>query len=350
VVKGVIDDLLRGGLLRRTGEPGRPVLALSELGEELAEDVDLDEIRVAPPAAPAPPPSSRAPAPPARAHDIRQAVLRCIAALPTALGASKVAAILTGSRAKWIEPIGAAELDVYGVLGESQDRVRDEIALMLEEGLLRQGGSDRYPVLQLTEAGEEEATDSETSAWEPQVVPEPEWVQDSCAEESEPWPEPEPEYHEPWPEPDDQAQGPADTLDGLVRHVLDVDADEAKLALPQLRLFHPQEIVQRLESSFSPSERGRAQARAVWLAGELGEHYAISFLIRCASTEDGDVRRLTASALGKVATAVRARSSSATESLASAQRTLLELAEDSVSEVAQYARRSLRDILGASES
>ena len=132
--------------------------------------------------------------------------------------------------------------------------------------------------------------------------------------------------------------------------MLEVDAEEAKEALSQLRLFHPQEIVQRLESSFASSDVGRVQARAVWLAGELGEYYAIPFLSRCASAGDGDVRRLTASALGKVATAARGRSSSATEHLASAQRTLLELAEDSTPQVAQYARKSLRDILAAGEA
>ena len=302
-VKGVIDDLMRHGFLQREGDAKRPVLGLTALGEEAAEDIDLGEMEASRAAATARPWTQ---AGATSEDDIRQAVLRCVAGLPTPLGASKVAAILTGSRAKWIEPSGAADLDVYGALAESQERAREVIDSMLADGLLRHGGSSQYPVLELTDAGAEE-----TRA------------------------------------PSLPAEGPAKALDAMVLELLEAEAEEAKEILPKLRLFHPQEVAERLIASFDSSKSSRVRARAVWVAGELCGQHAISFLVCCASCEDGKVRRLAASALGKAVTAARSQLSGVYGAVTNARRTLLRLAEDPAPKVAQYAAKSLRQIADA---
>ena len=335
VVKEVIDDLVRAGLLLREGERGRPVLALTELGEEAIEDIDLDEI-IAPMAVPQRAPAARAPT--ASDESIRSAVLRCVASLATPFGAGKVASIITGSKAKWVEPSGAAELDVYGILSDSAERVREVIGSMLEDGLLCQGGDSRYPVLGLTGAGR--------AALESTAAP--------MAEATEPAANRPVADALPGDEPVSPAFAPAagnptEALDAMVRQLLEAEPDEAKAILPQLHLFHPREVVRRLEASFEASQSQRVQARAVWGAGELREPHAIPFLIRGACSDNANVRRLAASALGKVAKAVRPDSAAAAEAMADMRGVLSGLLEDPVEQVAQYARVSLCEIPDVTE-
>ena len=72
------------------------------------------------------------------------------------LGRNKLAAVLTGSRAKWIEPLGAHRLPVYGALHLSRERVMEELDQLIKQRLLKKTGDLQYPVLELSARGKEE--------------------------------------------------------------------------------------------------------------------------------------------------------------------------------------------------
>ena len=152
-IKKVIDDLTREGYLERQGEAGRPVVALTERGRQAALASQLTELF--------PAPAQRASAGSAKARaagdeDIRVAALQCVAELHVPLGATRVAEILGGSKAKWISAFGVDRLAAYGAVSATQERAREVIAEMLKAGLFRKGGDPRYPVLELTATGRRE--------------------------------------------------------------------------------------------------------------------------------------------------------------------------------------------------
>jgi HEAT repeat protein len=123
--------------------------------------------------------------------------------------------------------------------------------------------------------------------------------------------------------------------------MLTADRDEAQAIVECLRLYHPGEIAARLEARFRESEDVRVRSRAVWAAGELCGEHALAFLVRCTGSETDNVRRLAASALGKVADAARLAGVAHNEALAQARAALTALLNDPAPQAAQYAAKAL---------
>jgi HEAT repeat protein len=123
--------------------------------------------------------------------------------------------------------------------------------------------------------------------------------------------------------------------------MLTAEREEAKTLVESLRLYHPREVVVRLAAGFEASAEVREQSRAVWAAGELGGEAALAFLLRCARSETPNVRRMAASALGKVAQAVRTATLAHGEATAQIRLALQLLVNDATPQVAQYALKSL---------
>ncbi len=320
----VMDELVTDGYLRMEGESGRPVLALTKLGREKASTMSVDDLagRDRPPVRP-------------RSNDegIAAAVLKCVGAFDRPRGVTSVTEVLTGSKAKWIEPAGADELDVYGCLDISRQRIRTVIDSMLEEGLLRKGGSDRYPVLGLTDAGRKELEPLGREAEQP--------ISNESDSEAV-------ELAEPEAAPSDAraTDNAGELLDHAIGKLLHAAPDEAKEMLPKLRLFHPREIAQRLFRSFYACTDDRVRARVVWTLGELCGQYALSFLIGCASSEVTHIRRLAASAIGKVVRSVCSDTRSIAPDVKRAKEALIQLTDDPATQVSQYAKNSLREFSG----
>jgi len=314
-IKKVIDDLTREGYLERQGEAGRPVLALTERGREAAAATKpADLFSEGPRPAEAAPLQER----PRDDEAIRTAALKCVADLRQPLGASRIAEILGGSKAKWIAAFGADQWPAYGAVAATQERIREVIAETLKAGLLRKGGDPRYPVLELTGAGKQQLQTLPTASARPAMV--------------ETVPEREPEA---------KVSGPAASLDSLIQELLQAESEAAKAMLAELRLFHPREIMARLAARFEETENSRVQARAVWAVGELGESYALAFLLRTAQSQHDNLRRLTASALGKVASAWKSEGDAQRLALEQARQVLAQLAQDPATQVREYAQKAL---------
>ena len=79
----------------------------------------------------------------------------------------------------------------------------------------------------------------------------------------------------------------------------------------------------------------------MWAAGELCGLDGVVFLVACASAGEPNIRRLAASALGKVAAAVRADAKQPPSALSAAQAALQGLLQDPAPQVRQYAQKSL---------
>jgi len=301
--KEVIADLIREGYIKREGEAGRPVLTLTDIGARAAVNANLDDLSPAVPVD-----SDGAPRVKARfktEEEVRLAALKCVAGLNASVGVMKIASILTGSKAKWISPIGADRLDVYGSVDDSQENVRETIKSMLDEGVLRKSGSNRYPVIELTKTGRGELEGIEAGS----------------------------------PQPTTEAT--TDALDTMIRQLLGAQPEQAKEMLPKLRMYNPREVARRLVMKFDNSDNSRIRARAVWAAGEMCGGHGLAFLTRCASSGETNIRRLAASALGKVAAAVCVESKHIAVEMEKAQQTLLKLAKDAAPQVRQYASKSL---------
>jgi len=271
-----------------------------------------------------------------------------VADLKTAVGAAKIAAVLTGSKAQWIQPMGADQLSAYGCVQGSQGTVREVVDELLEEGLLRLGGNRMYPVVLLSEPGRRELeTDDEfqesdpASAWldAPDRVPvaadvetsppQTEWF--GTDEEPVPETDPEPSWR---PDPDSQ-------LRRLLDRLLCAERDEAKAILPDLKLFHPRAVAERLAGRADSARSPRERARAIWAAGELCGADGLAFLLQCCSSDDPTDRRLAAAALGKVVAAVLEADHETSGQLDSARAYLRQLCDDPIVQVGQYAREAL---------
>ena len=252
VIKGVIDDLTYEGYIELTGSARMPMLALTERGEAVSRNVDLDQFST-----PAPQVTEvrkrEAVSAPVDDDAVRRAVLDCIAALPFAVGAGKIAEVLTGSKAKWIEPAGVHELPVYGSVRRSRPEIRAIIDAMLTDGVLTKGGNPSRPVLQAAGSqGESPAT--------------------------------------PAPEPvETPTESVAKTLDGLIDRLLVADREVAKGLVKELSLFHPREVVTRLVRRFKASQETPVRLRSVWAVAELCGQDGLPFLLRCASAGEPQV-------------------------------------------------------------
>ena len=151
----------------------------------------------------------------------------------------------------------------------------------------------------------------------------------------------EPAAETPQPAADKPASSAAQEMDRLIAELLVCDREKAKAVVEELRLFHPHAVAERLAERFETANGVREKARAVWAAGELCERHGLAFLARCAQSEEYEVRRLAASALGKAARVARMAHA---EDLAAARAALVRLLDDPAPQVRQYAQSSLEEI------
>lgn len=127
----------------------------------------------------------------------------------------------------------------------------------------------------------------------------------------------------------------------MIHQLLVAEPVKAREMLPELCLFHPREIAERLVARFDKTKNSRERRRAVWAAGELCGHYGLDFLARCACSGLYEIRRLAASALGKAAGNARTESRTMAEGMEKARNALFELLKDPATQVRQYAKKSL---------
>jgi len=338
-VNQVIDDLVGEGYLKRRLESGKPVLVLTARGREAARGAGPGG-EGPPPTAATEPGSAGPEGGLAAGEEIRHASLRCVAGLRRPVGVNKIAEVLSGSKAKWISTARADRLDVYGSVDAGRERIREVVNSMLEEKLLQKGGKDlRYPVLELTRAGLAALRMPDSKSARPTAAAGDEGGggggRQAPHEEERSTPDPTPPKKRA-----ERAEGAKEgVIETLVGQLLVEEAKAAKEMLPQLRLFHPREVAKRLVSSFDGSEVHRVRARAVWAAGELCGRHGIAFLQRCAGSDQADIRRLAASALGKVAATIGREDAAA--GMGEVREILLQLAGDTAPQVSQYAAKSL---------
>lgn len=184
-VKDVIERLIVEGYLGLAGESGFPVMELTESGREATAGITRARLEGLARSGEskregddeASGPRGRARSSGARARtdaygagrrrtvrgtyasrdtEVIHTVLRCVDELPFALGVTKLAAVLTGSRAAWISRSGIDELETYAALDATQERVREVVRSMMDEGLLAASGSAERPTLELTPRGRAE--------------------------------------------------------------------------------------------------------------------------------------------------------------------------------------------------
>jgi ATP-dependent DNA helicase RecQ len=366
-VKKAITGLLRKGHLRYGGERDRPVLELTDQGRAAAGQVDLR--RLSRPA-PSPPRASVAPgrvstaAAGARTDEqVRRAALQCVAELKQAFGMTKIAAILTGSRAEWVSSWKADQLSVYGSVSLSQEATQEIVAAVIKQGLLKKRGRER-PVLDLTDKGRAELdrlgpagppamtpSGPESSILEDQAGLESlayegyqDWAMRKEADEEmlrELAEEEMTESSTPPPAPAPVKAEPAEALlAAMLAGLLSAEAEAAKALLDPLRLFNPTALLVRIERAFAAAASDREQARAVWAVGELGGAAGLPFLIQCARHPVPDIRRLAAGALGKVAR--DAGHDPLRPDLEVAREALVQLARDPAAAVRRIAEQSIQ--------
>ncbi|MCX5685505.1 MAG: hypothetical protein NT049_17755, partial [Planctomycetota bacterium] len=253
----------------------------------------------------------------------------------------------------------------YGAVRANQHDVKKVHADLNRSGHLKRGGDRTRPVLELTARGEEAAGKAESLPFAPpptfgeeepaRRVSRPaarETGDDATAaatfREEEPPTMPGPaRTAAPAPAraaaapPPQTVHSPAADLDRFIGRMLVADREEAQTLVDGLRLYHPAEIAARLEARYRESAEVRVQSRAVWAAGELCGEHALVFLIRSAGSDEGNVRRLTASALGKVAASARLAGVGRNEALLQARACLTALLHDAAPQVAEYAEKAL---------
>jgi hypothetical protein len=263
-------------------------------------------------------------------EEIRAAALRCVADIEPSVGTIKVAEVLTGSKAEWITRLGADQLAVYATIDAKRTRVLDLVRSMIAEGLFQQDRRNVGPVLELTELGWRELERLEGEGEAPAEPPLR--AADGSAGAS------------PSREKAIVPRGASETLDDLIDQILVADREEAKALLDDLRLFHPREVARRLHARYLGAPVPRERARAAWAAGELCGEHGVDFLVACTRSEIPDVRRLAASALGKIADQLRPAAERSGSPLSYAGDALRALAADPVPQVRQYAAKALAQL------
>ncbi|MCX5656095.1 MAG: RQC domain-containing protein [Planctomycetota bacterium] len=259
-------------------------------------------------------------------------MLVCIRNLRFPLGAGRTAQVVTGSREKDILDWRLDRNPAYGTVRARQEKVKEVIETLLRRGYLKRAGDRTRPVLELTHRGEDAAEQAEL-----QPAPTPPAAE--YREAKQPTAATHTRADAPAPAP--VASSPSADLDGYVGRMLVADRDEAQAIVERLRLYHPGEIAARLEAKFRECGDVRVQSRAVWAAGELCGEHALAFLVRCTRSETDNVRRLAASALGKVAAAARLAGVARGETLIQAREALTALLHDPAPQAAQYAAKAL---------
>ena len=333
------------------------------------------------------PPSPSGPM--ARHPEIVAAVLVCLQNLRFPLGVTKTIEVLTGSQAKNVHSWGLDQNPAYGRVPAKRDMVKQVIAEMVDAGYLDLTGESNEgfsrPVLHLTARGQAamEEMDAESLMASPPPRPLPPAPPRRAAAPS---PEPGGMPRVPLPTPGgmpracppiggpplpghvvgstdahahansrppmggqavgmppDSTPTAAHALDLLIDQVLTADQDTAKVLAADLRMYHPREIISRLEAHYAAATELRAQSRAVWIAGEAGGEEALPFLIRCAKAEAYNVRRLAATAIGKVAAGLHRTSAARDGTVGLARQALVLLTADAEPQVRQYAGKALEE-------
>jgi hypothetical protein len=286
---------------------------------------------------------------PDRPPAIAAAILTCVLHLRFPLGAGRIAQVVTGSREKDLVQWRLDRNPAYGTVRANQDAVKKVIGDLIRSGHLKRGGDRTRPVLELTERGEEAAEKAEKEPSRPADQEPARRVSGPTARETGDGSPADQEPARRVSRPAAQGTGagapaassPAADLDRCVERMLVADRQEAEALVAGLRLYHPAEIAARLEARFRESSEVRVQSRAVWAAGELCGEHALVFLVRSARSDEGNVRRLAASALGKVAASARLAGVARGEALVQARAALTALFHDAAPQVAQYAEKAL---------
>jgi RecQ family ATP-dependent DNA helicase len=286
---------------------------------------------------------------------IAPAVLICIRHLRFPVGAGRVAQILTGSRDKNIIAWRLNQSPAYGRAQTKQEVIKRIVEEMIAQGYLKREGEAERPVLALTPRGKAAADLIEKEEAAQAGVPA---APRGGGRPTPPLPGHVPGKGDNMPSEkraghatlDDQtvpespatpsSVDPAAALDALVQRMLVADQEEAKRIVEDLRLYHPRALATRLTARYAASGDLREQSRAAWALGELCGEYALEFLINCTRAEAPNVRRIAASALGKVGASIVSHEHRQAE-LARARQALAALAADPAPQVREYAEKAL---------
>jgi HEAT repeat protein len=131
----------------------------------------------------------------------------------------------------------------------------------------------------------------------------------------------------------------------MLGELLECEQEHAKALVDDLRVFHPREIAAVLADHFGAASGSRQRSRVAWAAGELCGQDGLPLLTRCAQADDANVRRLAASAMGKVFAAARTHAARRREDLLKAQQALAALQQDPAPQVREYAERAISELL-----
>jgi len=345
-VQLAIEKMIEEGYLAQKGGP-RPVLTLTARGQEAAkaakikaaeESGDLSDTD----------------------RTIANAVLVCMKNLKSPLGAGLIVRLLVGSRDSRILEWGLQRNPAYGMIDAPRRQVHAVIEEMIAHDYLRITG-DQWRVLVLTERGRAAAETAAISGGAARsnppptsaVPPAPPAKSTASISDSA---DPEPERGDAAP-PRNFAARPrgnataahadaSEALGSLVRQVLTADQEEAKQLVEDLRLFHPREVAARLETWYDATSDLKQQSRAVWLMGELCGDVGLAFLVRRLKEPAANLRRLAASAVGKVVAGLRAAESPRRDAAAWARQVLTAIAQDDPApQVRQYAAKALAQFM-----
>ncbi len=177
-VRDVIDRMIAEGFLKLSSASGFPVLGLTDAGREAAAGITAGRLEALAKAAGKRAVSERA----GRRREVARAgragrtagrgrpggdggrfstpdsevaarALECVEQLPFPLGVTRLAAVLTGTRAAWTSGTGIPDLELHGSVRATQESVRNVIRALVEEGFLGVSGSLDRPTLYLTDSG-----------------------------------------------------------------------------------------------------------------------------------------------------------------------------------------------------
>jgi ATP-dependent DNA helicase RecQ len=277
-----------------------------------------------------------------RLPEVVSAVLTCVAHLRFPLGVGKTIEVLTGSRSKDILRWGLDKNPAYGRVHVKRLTVQLVIEGMINEGYLEleRKGEFKMAVLALSERGQEAAT---TATLAPATAPHEATIESPPQKHSKVRSSPSP--LSPLPQRGEgEASDATEALGSLIRQVLTAGQDEARPLVEKLRLFHPREVAARLATWYDATTELKEQSRAVWLMGELCGENGLAFLVRRLKDPAANVRRLAASAVGKVVAGLRASDGPRHDVTAWAREVLAPLAQDDPApQVRQYAAKALTE-------
>lgn len=129
-----------------------------------------------------------------------------------------------------------------------------------------------------------------------------------------------------------------------IDEVLVCAPERARRLVENLRLAHPRALAERLAKLYGETADVRVKSRAVWAIGEPGGECGIDFLLACTRSAEPNIRRLAASALGKVVGPAKAAAARIPAALVEARKALAALANDPAPQVRQDAARALAEL------